>query len=112
MIQVGVRRDLRGRIRHLSCSGHARFDPEGGVDVVCAGVSALLGALAIGLTQVVGAPVSLLAGDGRLRVRVPARMPEDLAGPVQVLLETTVLALHEIQENYQGSLKIRWLRPR
>ncbi|MGI5843361.1 MAG: ribosomal-processing cysteine protease Prp [Candidatus Xenobium sp.] len=112
MIQVGVRRDLRGRIRHLSCSGHARFDPEGGVDVVCAGVSALMGALAIGLTQVVGAPVSLSAGDARLLVRVPARMPEELAGPVQVLLETTVLALQEIQENYQGSLKIRWLRPR
>jgi len=112
VIQVGVRRDLRGRIRHLSCSGHARFDPEGGVDVVCAGVSALLGALAIGLTQVVGAPVSLRAGDGRLLVRVPARMPEELAGPVQVLLETTVLALQQIQENYQGFLKIRSLRPR
>jgi len=54
----------------------------------------------------------LSAGDARLLVRVPARMPEELAGPVQVLLETTVLALQEIQENYQGSLKIRWLRPR
>lgn len=112
MIQVGIRRDHRGRIRHLSCSGHARFDPEGGVDVVCAGVSALLGALAIGLTQVVGAPVSLQAAEGRLLVRVPARMPEELSGPAQVLLETTVRALLEIQENYQGFLKIRMLRPR
>ena len=112
MIRVGLRRDPRGRIRHLSCLGHARFDPEGGVDLVCAGVSALLGALAIGLTEVVGAPVSLRAGHGSLLVRVPARLPQEQSALVQVLLETTVRALQQLQENYQGSLKIRMLRSR
>lgn len=111
MIRVGLRRDSRGRIRLLSCTGHARFDPEGGVDVVCAGVSALLGALAIGLTEVVGAPVCLEAGDGRMRVRVPARMPEDQAARVQLLLETTARALEQLQEHYAGFLQVRYLRP-
>ena len=111
MIQVGLRRDSQGRIRQLSCSGHARFDPEGGVDIVCAGVSALLGALAIGLTEVVGAPVSLEGGEGRMRVRIPARMEPSQSEQVQVLLETTVRALEQLQENYGGFLKIRVLRP-
>ncbi len=111
MIRVGIRRDACGRLRYLSCSGHARFDPEGGVDVLCAAVSALTGALAIGLTEVVGAPVCLSAGDGRLTIRVPARLSREQSALVQVLMETTVRALAQLQEKYVGFLKIRVLRP-
>lgn len=79
------------------------------MDIVCAAVSALLGALAIGLTEVVGAPVSLEAGDGHFLVRVPAGVAGE--EPVRVLMETAVRALEGIEENYRGTLKIRWLRP-
>lgn len=81
------------------------------MDILCAGVSALLGALAIGLTEVGGAPVSLQAGDGRITFRVPARMSAQQSALVQVLLETTVRALQQLQEKYVGFLKIRVLRP-
>lgn len=112
MIRVGIRRDRDGRVRELSCTGHARFDGEGGVDIVCAGVSALLGALAIGLTEVVRAPVSLDAGEGRMRFRIPARLPQPESAHVQVLLETTVRALEDLQEHYAGFVTIRALRTR
>lgn len=112
MIRVGIRRDRDGRVRELSCTGHARFDAEGGVDIVCAGVSALLGALAIGLTEVVRAPVSLDASDGSMRFRIPARLPEGQSASVQVLLETTVRALEDLQEHYAGFVRVRLLRPR
>ncbi len=81
------------------------------MDILCAGVSALLGALAIGLTEVVRAPVSLQAGDGRITVRIPARLSTQQSALVQVLMETTVQALLQLQEKYVGFLKIRVLRP-
>lgn len=109
MIRVGIRRDRDGRVRELSCTGHARFDGEGGVDIVCAGVSALLGALAIGLTEVVRAPVSLDAADGRMRFRIPARLADER---VQVLLETTVRALEDLQSHYAGFVTVRHLKVR
>lgn len=109
MIRVGIRRGRDGRVRELSCTGHARFDGEGGVDIVCAGVSALLGALAIGLTEVVRAPVSLDAADGRMRFRIPARLEDER---VQVLLETTVRALEDLQSHYAGYVTLRHLKVR
>ena len=77
-----MRRDSQGEIRGLRCSGHAAFDIEGGVDIVCAGVSALTGALALGLSEVVGKSA-------------------------QVLLKTAVLALRELEKNYQGFVAVK-----
>ena len=111
MIRIGVRSDAQGRIRYLSCSGHARFDHEGGTDIVCAGVSALTGALIIGLTQVIGVPVSYERASGVTKIRVPARLPEVESGQVQVLMKTTVRALEELAQHYEGFLRVRWLRP-
>jgi uncharacterized protein YsxB (DUF464 family) len=53
----------------------------------------------------------LQAGDGRITVRVPARMSAQQSALAQVLLETTLRALQQLQEKYVGFLKIRVLRP-
>lgn len=106
MVRVSVRRDARGRICELRARGHGRFDPEGGVDLVCAAVSALLGALALGLTEVLGLPARPEAGEGRFHLRLPPGQRE----PAQVLLETTVRALQELEANYRGSLRLTWLK--
>ena len=111
MVWIRGRRDARGRVRELRCNGHARFDQEGGTDLVCAGVSALLGALTVGLERVVQAPVDLTHGDGRFRVVIPARLPEEKSRQVQTLLETVVAALQEMEGNYKGFLRFRWLAP-
>lgn len=76
---------------------------------MCAGVSALFGALALGLTEVMEAPVELEAGEGSFRLRVPC--PEVQPAGVQVLLETVVRALEDLESNYRGSLELRWLDP-
>ncbi len=95
----------------MRCSGHAAFDNEDGEDIVCAGVSALLGALAGGLQKVVGIDISLEEGDGLMALRIPARLsPEQMAG-AQVLMQSTVLALEELAKCYVGFLQIRWLAP-
>lgn len=82
------------------------------MDLVCAGVSSLLGAVAIGLTEVVRAPVRLHGDDGRFEVEIPARMAPEQSLGVQVLLETAVKALEALEASYRGSVRVRHLRPR
>ena len=102
MIQIDVRRDSRGQIRELRCSGHAVFNEEGGVDIVCAGVSALMGALVLGLTEVVGVAAEIQEGDGLLHVSLPDSLSSEQEHSAQVLMCTTQLALCELARNYKG----------
>ena len=92
-----MRRDSQGEIRGLRCSGHAAFDIEGGVDIVCAGVSALTGALALGLSEVVGL----------LDICLPEDISAEQLKSAQVLLKTAVLALRELEKNYQGFVAVK-----
>ena len=97
-----MRRDPEGEIRSLRCSGHAAFNIEGGVDIVCAGVSALMGALVLGLTKVVGIDIPAEDGDGLLGVSIPPDITAEQKRSAQVLLETAVLSLAELAQNYKG----------
>ena len=102
-----MRRDSGDGIISLDCSGHAVFDNEDGGDIVCAGVSALMGSLVGGLRSVVGiSDLAVQEGDGLMAVSLPSSLkPEQLSG-AQILLRTTVLALEEMSRYYQGFLEI------
>lgn len=106
MIQIDVRRDSRGQIRELRCSGHAAFDMEGGVDIVCAGVSALMGALVLGLTQVVGIAPAVQEDDGLMQVTLPNSLDYEQEHSAQVLMCTAQLALRELEQNYKGFISM------
>ena len=107
MIQITVRRDSGGRIRVLRCSGHAAFDMEGGVDIACAGVSALMCAAANGLEQVVGIEGAVSEeGDGLVVIELPKDIDPEKDRSAQVLLETTALALSDIAKYYAGFVEI------
>jgi hypothetical protein len=108
LIRVSLRRDASGRVQELACRGHARFS-QPGQDLVCAGVSAVLGALGLGLTEVARLPVSLQAGDGLFVVRRPARWHDSAW---DLLLETTVRALQDLERHYPGFVRLRRLKPR
>lgn len=101
-----MRRDSQGEIRSLRCSGHAAFDIEGGVDIVCAGVSALTGALALGLNKVIGIDALREEADGLLSFSIPEDVTNEQWHSAQVLLNTTVLALQELQQNYEGFVTV------
>ena len=104
-----MRRDSQGAIRSLRCSGHAAFDIEGGVDIVCAGVSALTGALALGLGEVVGIDALRSEADGLLDFSIPENISGEQWASAQVLLKTVVLALSELERNYKGFLAVETL---
>ncbi|MBX3170944.1 MAG: ribosomal-processing cysteine protease Prp [Candidatus Eremiobacteraeota bacterium] len=101
MIQVDWQQDSEGNIWLLHCAGHAGFDGE--LDLVCAAVSALTGALGIGFSKVLQLPCRLEAGDGEFLLQLSQETgahPEFVSA--QTLLQTTVLALTEMIEHYPG----------
>lgn len=101
MVEVAWNEDDDGSITWLSCRGHADF--EGGVDVVCAAVSALTGSLGLGFSQVLTLPYQIAVQDGIFELRVDQGLqahPDFRAA--QVLLKTTVLALAEMIQYYPG----------
>lgn len=104
MILVDWQEDDKGQIWLLHCQGHAGF--EGELDLVCAAVSALTGALGIAFTQVVELPNCLEVADGNFRLALTTEVDQPLLHPefvkAQVVLKTTVLALQEMIEHYPG----------
>lgn len=104
MVVVDIE-EIDGRVVALRCSGHAEFE-EVGQDIVCAAVSALTGALAIGLTEVARLPVAPRAGDGVFEVELPELSPEQQSFAA-LLLDTTVAALLQMEEVYSGFVEVR-----
>ena len=106
MIRVNLQSDTRGRIRFFSCQGHAELTVcEEDDDLLCAGVSALCGALTIGLVQVVGASVVLNEDYGLFHLELE-EMDEEKERQSQVLLQTTVKALEELAAHNVGFIEV------
>ena len=104
MVEVAWQEDHNGLIWSLHCSGHAGFDQD--LDLVCAAVSALTGALGLGFSRVLTIPVELQAGDGSFELQLHPRQPDHAEfSSAQVLLRTTVLALSEMIQHYPGFIR-------
>lgn len=103
MIRVSVRR--RGEaIASIRVEGHAEY-ADSGLDIICAGVSALMQALEIGVVEVVrsdGADVIKLPEEGLMEVGVPENSDE----MTQVLFRTVHASLQGIERSYPGYLEI------
>ncbi len=106
MIRVSLQTDACGQIKVFACLGHAGLTVEdGGEDLLCAGVSALCGALAIGLERVVGASVFLRESRGLFYIKLEP-MSAELEEKARVLLCTVVEALRELAHYNEGFLTV------
>lgn len=111
MIRVSLQTDARSQIKVFACLGHAGLTVEdGGEDLLCAGVSALCGALAIGLERVVRASVFLRESRGLFYIRLED-MDDKLEEQSQLLLRTTVEALRELAQYNEGFLSVQNFTP-
>ena len=108
MIEILLKKDLSGRIQILSCEGHAGFSAseEGGVDIVCAAVSALTGYLGLTVAEVLGAPEAVSASDGAFRLERALDWDESKHATVDVLLGGWERAVRSLEENYSGWVSV------
>jgi uncharacterized protein YsxB (DUF464 family) len=106
MVQLKVRRNAQGRIYRLSAKGHTRFAPQGS-DIVCAGVSAIMQTVILGLDKVARAlpEVRLQKGNVLIAVR-PSRLAPPVREKVDVIFETALLGLEELDRSYPGFIRI------
>lgn len=103
MIRVRVRRSGND-ILSIGAEGHAGY-ADSGLDIICAGVSALMQALEVGVLEVLatqGAHIQKIPEKGLMEVTVPEPSDEK----TQVLFRTILVSLEGIHNSYPGYLEI------
>lgn len=101
MIKVEVFRDSQGFLVAFRIAGHAGTAPRG-MDIVCAGVSALTQAAVLGLENYLHSQVECVAAEGRLDMKL-LDAPSELTAAI---LETMVIGLKEIVQLYPQNIRM------
>ncbi|MCL4424882.1 MAG: ribosomal-processing cysteine protease Prp [Firmicutes bacterium] len=106
MIQVLIKRDQTGQIRGFIVQGHAGYDAHGR-DIVCAAVSAVAQTAVLGLREVLHLSIQLRTREGYLSCQLPGRLSPDVVREAQVLLETMLVGIRDIQTGYPGFVEVK-----
>ena len=104
MIEIAMEQDFNNRTIALECSGHAGFDDGQGLDLVCSAVSALTGALGLGLAEKSQPPLRVSVDDGHFAVDLRGQAASSEA---HFLLDTIASSLLLLAQNYPGFCSIR-----
>lgn len=104
MTKVTIYQDKAGVIQSLKAEDHAQY-AESGQDIVCAAVSVLITNFVNSLEQLVGIvpQVGQLEGED---VELHVVFPEELTKEGKLLLDSLILGLKSIEEEYQNYLKV------
>ena len=109
MIRVWIR-GVPGSIKGFMIWGHARTAPWG-EDVVCAGISAVAATALAGLIlRTKGRTRVFLSTQGFMYCRIPDSLSQAQAREVKAILETMVLGLLLIRNNYKANIDIAFRR--
>ncbi len=103
MIIVTIEKD-NGAITSVEGVGHSGYAPAG-EDVVCAGVSALIQALALGMSDIAKVESTKIEIDTQ-RTRIKVSWPRSDKREILLLAETVVRSLENISKSYKGYVKI------
>jgi uncharacterized protein YsxB (DUF464 family) len=101
MITVTIIRDYNKAITGFVISGHARTAPHG-MDIVCAGVSALSQSAIMGIERHLGREIDLMQNNDGLTMNLIGQ-PDSRT---EAILETMLLGLTEIAKLYPRSVRI------
>jgi len=85
-------------------NGHAGYDYEG-YDIVCSAISALSIAISNGITEIVGVKAEICEHDGYLNLDLDGQSVAE-AQKCQVLMETMLLGVKNIEDNYRDYIKL------
>ncbi|MCD4784971.1 MAG: ribosomal-processing cysteine protease Prp [Candidatus Eremiobacteraeota bacterium] len=93
------------QIGAFEIKGHANAD-ELGKDIVCAGISAIIGTALLGFEDIIGAKSGIEQEDGYTYFCLPMGLSPEDEIKAQVLLETMVLGIKKISDKYPGRIII------
>ncbi|AKL95105.1 putative ribosomal protein [Clostridium aceticum] len=99
MITIDIVRNKNNEIIGFTTSGHAYAD-EPGRDIVCAAVSMLTQTIVLGLYEVLEVKAAYSIKHGYLTCSIPEDISREKRQQVNILFETMVVGLKNIQENY------------
>lgn len=105
MTQIKIFRQNKN-ICGFECSGHSGYDVEGS-DIVCAAISTLTLTTILGLRNVQNQDVDVRRDDKKGYLKAMLKTHDDKKiSDAQVLFETMLLGLKEIQSAYKKNLKL------
>ena len=93
-----------GKITGFEAKGHSGYADEGS-DIVCSAISVLTQSAVMGLIDVAAIPAEYSVEDGSLSCNLP-KLDAEERKKADMILETMLLGLRSIQEDYHGYLKI------
>ena len=105
MIKVQVRRGPGDSVLEVRVEGHAGF-AEPGEDIVCAAATALVVTALIGLKRVAQHPHEGKASSGKAYCKLLPGGTDESAMKAQAILQTTVLGLQDIAQDYQDYIRV------
>ena len=106
MLHVDIYRDKEEKVCRYRASGHCSFD-EKGKDIVCASASVLLQVAILGISEYCGVKPVIGISDGKLNCHIPEVSDLQKARDIQVILETMLIGLKEIEKQYPDNIKIK-----
>jgi uncharacterized protein len=109
MLQVTFYRDRQGRVSAFAARGHADFS-EYGEDVVCAAVSAILQAAALGLVE--HAQARLVSQKRAGTLEIVWREDERDWESVRAIVATAELAVEQIAQRFPKHVRLKRVRKR
>ncbi|WP_071395903.1 ribosomal-processing cysteine protease Prp [Bacillus tuaregi] len=106
MINITINRNETELIQSFTMTGHALF-AQHGQDIVCAGASAVSFGAINAVHELTGVIPHIEQGeDGFLCCTVPENIPDSVQEKIQLILETMVISLQTIEEQYGEHIKI------
>ncbi len=93
----------------IEISGHSGFSQKG-FDIVCAGISTLTQAVILSITRLIKIEQDVIKKDGLLRTEIILKETDtEQNSKLQLILETLLIGLLEINREYPGSVKIEFV---
>lgn len=111
MTVVEFFKSTSGNILKVKSTGHAGYGTSGN-DIVCAAISAIIGATRLGLQDVVNVNINYIECDikGMCEITLPKSLNNELMNSAQLLLKTMYVSLVDLEKQYGKFLKIKELQ--
>ncbi len=107
MISISVYRNPDKVIEQFVIEGHAHAAGPG-EDIICAAVSALGQTTVLSLYQIADINIVYEIKKGYLRCKLPENLTEEELYRAKLLIDTMLLGLKNIQENYPQYIEIHY----